>query len=74
MRENNALIDGRLIDLLDILDCRTTVTIYTDETTQVFFGKVYEFLADKDLRRKYKNYEVVGLVLGLAHNILIKEA
>lgn len=72
--ENNALIDGRLIDLLDIMDCRATVAIYTDETTQVFFGNVYEFLANKDLRRKYKNCEVVGLVLGLSPNILIKEA
>ena len=79
--KNNANINSRLIDLLEVLDARATINIFVekedkDEKTQesICYRKVYEFLAEPELMRKYKNYEVCGLYCGLTTNILIKEA
>lgn len=77
--ENNSIIGFRLKDLLDILDARANVTIYTGITAEdkVSKGtvKVYELLADNDFMNKYGKKEVKGLVsFMLCTNILIKEA
>ena len=66
------IIKARLADLLNILDARQTINIYTDETTRVFSGYVYEFLTSNDYKQ-YKNYTVTGLVVDLVNNILIQE-
>lgn len=66
------IIKARLSDLLNILDARQTINIYTDETTRVFSGYVYEFLTSADYKQ-YKNYTVTGLVVDLVNNILITE-
>lgn len=66
------IIKARLSDLLNILDARQTINIYTDETTRVFSGYVYEFLTSNDYKQ-YKNYTVTGLVVDLVNNILITE-
>lgn len=65
------IIKARLADLLNILDARQTINIYTDETTRVFSGYVYEFLTSNDYK-KYKNYTVTGIVVNLINNIIIK--
>lgn len=64
------IIKARLADLLNIIDARQTINIYTDETTRVFSGYVYEFLTSDDFH-KYKNYEVTGIVVNLINNIII---
>lgn len=66
------IIKARLADLLNIIDARQTINIYTDETTRVFYGHVYEFLTSDDYKQ-YKNYEVNGLVVDLVNNILIQK-
>ena len=66
------IIKARLADLLNILDARQTINIYTDETTRVFSGYLYEFLTSNDYKQ-YKNYTVTGLVVDLVNNILIQE-
>lgn len=72
----NAIINGfRLKDLLNILDARTRVGIFTE------IGKdavkdcvVYELLADKEFLDEYGNIEVTGLVSFInVTNILIGE-
>lgn len=75
--EKNATINARLADLLEVMDARAMVNIFVgdmDKQTSIKFLRVYEFLAEPELMRKYKNYEVVGLNIGLQTNILIKEA
>ena len=66
------IIKARLADLLNIIDARQTINIYTDETTRVFSGYVYEFLTSDDYHQ-YKNYTVTGIVVDLVNNILIKK-
>lgn len=66
------IIKARLADLLNILDARQTINIYTDETTRIFYGHVYEFLTSADYKQ-YKNYAVTGLVVDLVNNIMITE-
>lgn len=66
------IIKARVEDFLKIVDARQTINIYTDETTCMFSGLVYEFLTSADYR-KYKNYEVTGIVVNLVNNIIIKE-
>ena len=83
--EKNANINARLIDLLNILDMRTQVTLFEmngeddshgtfvfDSCTPVY--KLVDML-DTDVKeiRKYRGYEVVGIIAGLTTNILIKK-
>ena len=71
------VINARLFDLLEILEARAMVNIFVEdngEQKSVKYLKVYEFLSEPELMRKYKNYEVIGLQVGLTTNILIKEA
>ena len=78
--ENNAIINGfRLKDLLNILDARANVTVYTGITAEAKVSKdavkVYELLADNDFMNKYGKKEVKGLVSFInVTNVLIKEA
>ena len=57
--ENNAIINGfRLKDLLNILDARACVTIFTgakecDKVIGTDSVKVYELLADKEFLKIY---------------------
>lgn len=76
----NAIINGfRLKDLLNILDARANVTIFTGITTEDKVSKdavkVYELLADTDFINKYGKKDVTGLVsfMNVTH-ILIEEA
>lgn len=81
--EKNANINARLIDLLNVLDMRTQVTIFElDENgnQHIKFDScmpVYKLMAALDTDdvniRKYRGYEVIGLNLGLTENILIKK-
>lgn len=81
--ENNANINARLIDLLNVLDMRAQVTIFEldeNENQHIKFDScmpVYKLMAALDTDdvniRKYRAYEVIGLNLGLTTNILIKK-
>lgn len=77
---NNAIINGfRLMDLLNILDARANVTVFTgitaDDKVSADAVKVYELLADKDFISKYGKRDVKGLVSFIhVTNILIEEA
>lgn len=73
--ENNAIMNGRLKDLLNILDARAQVDIFTSETNRIATARVYILLADSEFMRTYGRYEVTGLTVGLSTSILIsKEA
>ena len=76
----NAIINGfRLKDLLNILDARANVTIFTGITTEDKISKdavkVYELLANEEFIKTYGKRDVTGLVsfMNVTH-ILIEEA
>lgn len=77
--EKNANINARFIDLLNILDMRTHITVFgydADGKQIVLFGgtyPVYEIMAKVQNDQKLRNYEVVGINAGLVTNILIEE-
>ena len=74
---NNAIINGfRLKDLLNILDARARVTVYTGITSDDKITEdsvsVYELLACEDFIKLYGKRDVKGLVSFIsATNILI---
>lgn len=76
---NNAIINGfRLKDLLNILDARARVTVYTGITANDKVTKdsvnVYELLASEDFIKTYGKRDVKGLVSFInVTNILIGE-
>lgn len=78
----NATIQGRLFDLLEVLDARKVVNIFElveikddkIKSESIKYAYVYEILGDMDFIKTYKNYEIVGIDLGFTTNILIKEA
>lgn len=74
---NNAIIRGfRLKDLLNILDARARVSIYTSETKPPVKDSVnvYELLANEEFIKTYGKQEVSGLVSFInVTNILIEE-
>ena len=75
-RENNAIIQGRFTDLLEVLGARATVNIFVkiDEKEQsIKTDKVFEIIADREFMKHYKNFDVIGLGLGLITRILIQE-
>ena len=73
--EKNAIINSRLKDLLDVMDARAYIEIYTEDGKERTCSlRVYDFLTEPVLMNKYRNYEVVGLVCGLSTRILVKEA
>lgn len=73
----NAIIRGfRLKDLLNILDARARVSIFTSETKAPVKDNVnvYELLADNEFINSYGKLEVSGLVSFInVTNILITE-
>lgn len=77
--EKNAHINARLIDLLNILDMRTQITVfgYDPDGKQVaLFGgtyPVYEIMTKVQNDRKLRNCEVVGINAGLVTNILVEK-
>ena len=72
--ENNAIINGRFKDLLEILDARAHVDIFISETEVLRHAVVYELLADSDFMRTYgRKYYVAGLTVGLSTSILISK-
>ena len=75
--KNNAYIYGfRLKDLLNILDARGHISVYTGEGVKAVreYYLVYELLADSDFIKAYGSYTVSGLVCSInVTNILITE-
>lgn len=76
---NNANIQARFIDLLNILDARTVVTVFElqeDGTQKIVFDcmTVWEILASFLPNDLLKKYDVIGLNLGINSDILIKKA
>ena len=77
--EKNANINARFIDLLNILDMRTHITVFGYDTdgkqVALFSGTypVYEIMTKVQNDQKLRNYEVVGINAGLVTNILIEE-
>lgn len=74
--ENNAIINIRFKDLLNILDARSIVTVYTGNRKEdiiKYSARVYELLADKEFIDTYGSYSVAGVIglLGNSANILI---
>lgn len=73
--ENNAIIHFTLKALLNILDARTYVSIYTGIKSDSIIKdsvSVYELLADKDFMSTYGSYNVSGLIsFSITSNILI---
>lgn len=74
---NNAIINYfRLKDLLNILDARARVSIFTGigELPIKEAVNVYELLADKEFINSYGKYDVTGLVSVINRtNILITQ-
>ena len=72
----NANIRATLEDMLDVLDMRGTVNIYTGETTSIKYAEVYELIADKEFIKAYGEYKVSGFNISFGNviSILIEEA
>ena len=73
--ENNGIINIRLVELLNILDARANICIFTEVGKPALKEcKVFELLADRDFLKDHKNTEVRGLVSFInVTNILIEE-
>lgn len=76
---NNANIQARLIDLLNILDARAVVSVYKLEPdrTQMLINSnepVWKLLSFYEEHKAFRLYEVVGLNIGLSDRILIRKA
>jgi hypothetical protein len=76
--ENNAIINMRLKDLLEVLDARTTVNIFVGDAksqTSIKYIRVYEILTEPEIMSKYGARKVIGLQGSFgATKILIEEA
>lgn len=78
---NNANINARLIDLLNVLDARAVVSVFEmDENEKQILRfdcvPVWQILSafpeDKG-KNALKRYDVIGLTVGLTTSILIKK-
>lgn len=68
------IIRARLKDLLEVLDMRATVNIFTDEKTSIRYSEVYEIAADKEFIKAYGDREVTGFIRVInVTNIMIEE-
>ena len=77
--ENNATINTRLEDFLNILDARADVVIYKmindSQDTHLTTDKIYNLISDSEFIGKYGNYKVIGLkVFSRITGLLIKES
>lgn len=74
--ENNAIINARLKDLLEVLDMRATVNIFINEDgdLSIRYAEVYKIAADKEFIKTYGDREVIGFIRVLnVTNIMIEE-
>lgn len=81
--EKNAIIMGRFIDLLNVLDMRTHITVFgydTDGKEIRLFDTmpVYQIITRINDRhnkedRELRDYDVIALNVGLTASILIKK-
>lgn len=78
--ENNAIVIGRFIDILNVMDARTILTVFVEKNgKQERYGDhyVYELLAKvKDETNGFyqiKRYDVIGLNVGLSTSILLRK-
>lgn len=76
--KNNAIIQSTLGDLLEILDARTNVYIFTREYGSEGVIRtstpVYGILSDTSFLKKYSAYKVIGLNKTIGStSILIEE-
>lgn len=79
--ENNAIIMGRFIDILNILDARARLSVFVEENgKQILYAScepVYELLTavNKETSSFYqiKRYDVIALNVGLTTSILLKK-
>ena len=76
---NNANINARFVDLLNVLDARAVVTVFElqeDGTQKKVFDymTVWEILASFLPNDLLKKYDVIGLNLGIHSTILVKKA
>ena len=74
--EKNAFNRITLENLLDILDARTMINVFVGDengSKSIKFLKVYDFLSEPELMKKYKDRWVIGIHGGKGYtNILIK--
>lgn len=74
--ENNGYMSISVKDLLNIMDARARVNIYTGTKKEDLIkhnNYIYELLADKAFIDSYSSYSVAGIIslLGNSANILI---
>lgn len=75
--KNNAIIRGRLRDILDVLDARTIVNVYVgtaDENIPASNDKVMSLLADEVFMESLGNRPVIGITTGFGTSILISDS
>ena len=72
--KNNAIINARLKDLLEVLDMRATVNIFINEKNSIRYAEVYELAADKEFIKTYGDRAVIGFIRVInVTNIMIEE-
>lgn len=72
--ENNGILNINLVELLNILDARANISIFTEIGKPALYEsiKVYELLNDKDFLANNRNTRVKGIVSFINNtNILI---
>lgn len=70
--DNNAHVSMTLEDLLNIMDARRNIDIFSDaDSYPIFTGYVYEVLADKKFSKAHNNKPVVGLTTCLNHTAVL---
>ena len=77
--KNNAIVNTRLEDLLNVMDARANVNIFNKELSLderlIRSEKLYYLIADGEVLSQFGSFKVIGLsvALGVA-SILIEEA
>ena len=70
--DNNAHVSMTLEDLLNIMDTRRNIDLFSDaDSYPIFTGYVYEVLADKKFSKAHNNKPVVGLTTCLNHTAVL---
>ena len=70
--DNNAHVSMTLEDLLNIMDARRLVNIFSNaDKPPIKSGYVYEILADKEFTQAHNNKPVVGLTVVLNHTAVL---
>lgn len=77
--EKNATIRATLRDILDVWDARANVQVFVEETSKgnhtpiIISDSVYKILTNVPFMKTYGKKKVIGISLGICHNILISE-